>query len=454
VSATVRIVVDAVPRPSLAAMRFAAAAAVAAAAVTAAAAAAVPAPPASCSGAANTFPVWAGTPTPVANVTNGRKAVVPPPANSSSAPVIVLHVYGSDYEMGVAYGSLLRAEISDLVPKVWAYMYAQMNSSLAWIAEPWRDAVMTAGLEAALNLTYAATAPFTPPAWADMFRGIADGSGVDVGDVIRLNMIPEFIKAQCSMAGAWGAATAGAGGGSLYQLRALDWGTDGPFQAFPVVATFHPAPGAGVPFTTLSWAGLVGAITGMSSSGLAISEKVWDGFTGRLSGWGYGWTQLLADILRFDVDTDRALSRIASANRTCAIFVGIGDAAAGTFKYVQYSNPVVDVVNTRNFVPWQNHPAFADLLFINKHVQPSTDPCMTDTFTALYGNIDAAALFQQVSAFDETGNMHIAVYDFARSLMYVSNASPGDGHGNGVVNAYAQPFLQFNMTEMWATPAP
>lgn len=90
-------------------------------------------------------------------------------------------------------------------------------------------------------------------------------------------MLPELIKAQCSIVGAWGSATAS---GSLVQLRALDWDTDGPFQQYPVLATFHPT--GGYAHTTLGWAGLVGAITGFSSSGMAISEKVWDAYKGEL----------------------------------------------------------------------------------------------------------------------------------------------------------------------------
>lgn len=42
----------------------------------------------------------------------------------------------------------------------------------------------------------------------------------------------------------------------------------GPFQQFPTLLTFHPNAGNGVPFTTLGWAGFLGAISGASSSGM------------------------------------------------------------------------------------------------------------------------------------------------------------------------------------------
>ena len=232
------------------------------------------------------------------------------------------------------------------------------------------------------------------------------------------------------------------------------WGTDGPFQQYPLVTTFHPVAGSGVAHTTLSWAGLVGAITGYSSNGIGISEKVWDAYNGAKPINGYAWNFLLQDILRYDIDTDSALSRIATANRTCSIWIGIGDYFNQQFKIVAYSNQLVEIINPRNFVPYQNHPTYSDLLFINKHVQPSTEPCMNDIINKWYGSIDALVLFQQITALEQTGNMHIAVYDFSNQLMYISNASPGDGHGNNVTNAYDQPFIRFNMTEQWTMAAP
>ena len=77
------------------------------------------------------------------------------------------------------------------------------------------------------------------------------------------------------------------------------------------------------------------------SFSLGVSEKVWDAYTGVQNIFGYAWTLLMQDMLQvpcakacvmhsttrypvfmyptqFDLDTDQALSRIATANRTCA----------------------------------------------------------------------------------------------------------------------------------------
>ena len=94
------------------------------------------------------------------------------------------------------------------------------------------------------------------------------------------------------MMGAWGPASFS---GRLVQLRALDWDTDGPFQQWPVLTVFHPsAATGGVPHATLGWAGMLGAITGVSSAGIGISEKVWDAYKGQDNMYGYAWNFLLA----------------------------------------------------------------------------------------------------------------------------------------------------------------
>jgi isopenicillin-N N-acyltransferase-like protein len=118
-------------------------------------------------------------------------------------------------------------------------------------------------------------------------QGISDGTGNTTAfvDIWRLAMIPEAIKAACSIIGAWGSATQT---GGLLQLRALDWGTDGPFQNWPMLSTFHPNDGS-FAHSSLGWAGLYGTLTGFSSSNIAVSEKVWDAYKGIDNIIGYPW---------------------------------------------------------------------------------------------------------------------------------------------------------------------
>jgi hypothetical protein len=312
----------------------------------------LPPPPSTCAGAVNLRAITPGGSAPVLNTTaNGSsKRVV---TEGLSAPLIVLHVYGSVYDMHKAAGELLQQEIAALVPATLQYLYSAVNASynLTWLPEPVRDWVIEYGVETALDWSYNATLAYSPAHWLDAEAGLADGSGASLTDLRRVAMIAEWTRAQCSMLGAWGPATPS---GRLVQLRALDWDTDGPFQRFPVLTVFHPsAATGGVPNAVLGWAGMLGAITGVSSAGVGISEKVWDAYMGVDNPFGYAWNFLLADALMFDRDSDQVLSRIATANRTCAIWIGLGDAqgngGGGSFKTVAYSAQQVSIYNDVNF---------------------------------------------------------------------------------------------------------
>lgn len=54
-------------------------------------------------------------------------------------------------------------------------------------------------------------------------------------------MDTNFIIASCSFFGAWGSAVKLEG--HAYQLRALDYDTDGPFRDYPQVTVYHPTEG-------------------------------------------------------------------------------------------------------------------------------------------------------------------------------------------------------------------
>ena len=60
--------------------------------------------------------------------------------------------------------------------------------------------------------------------------GLVNATGVPMEQVLGVTLLPEIIKAACSMFGAFGKATENSRDGALVQLRALDWTTNGPFQ--------------------------------------------------------------------------------------------------------------------------------------------------------------------------------------------------------------------------------
>ena len=109
-------------------------------------------------------------------------------------------------------------------------------------------------------------------------------------------MIPELVKAGCSMYGAWGNATAKSENGNLIQLRALDWNM-GPFLKYAAVMVYHPNEGDGHAFSLMLFPGMLGAIDGYSSAGIGLSEKYWYTYDGSYSRIGNPWNFVLRDIL-------------------------------------------------------------------------------------------------------------------------------------------------------------
>ena len=71
-----------------------------------------------------------------------------------------------------------------------------------------------------LDVNYLITKKYTPQRWNDEMKGVGKGSGIPAKTWRRINLIPELLKASCSVGGWWGNATAT---GSLIQLRSLDW---------------------------------------------------------------------------------------------------------------------------------------------------------------------------------------------------------------------------------------
>lgn len=116
-------------------------------------------------------------------------------------------------------------------------------------------------MQKALEKTREWTAPFTSQAYFDEVKGIADATGLNYDLLYHLQMFPELTKAQCSFFGAWGSAVKNKG--YSYQLRSLDFVTDGPFVEFNQVTVYHPTDG-GHAYAQVGWPANIGALSGMS----------------------------------------------------------------------------------------------------------------------------------------------------------------------------------------------
>jgi len=405
--------------------------------------------PTTCSGQPNQVPLVQfdpATATLVDTVENGTLYSVLP--SGMDTPLLIAHLYGDEYSQGYAYGQML----ADTLPQVLEDMYSFFTNEYH---------ISKALVDELLDITRNATELFTPEWHFQFLQGAADGSNGAISflDLWRISMIPEATKAQCSITGAWGSATAN---GGLLQLRALDWGTSSPFQQWPLLTVFHYDNTTFNSHAALGWVGLYGTITGFSSANMAISEKLWDAYEGIDNIFGYPWNFMLQDIAKLDKDVDAGLARIATATRTCSIWIGLGQGARTVelnnksvslqpnFKLISSGWEEVHFYNPENFPFYENHDYFPDLVFVNKHVQPSGESCMNDLFHWGYGELTAQTFYENIVALEQTGDMHVAVTDFAAQQVYISNATPSPNASP----AYNNGFVQIGLQDIWNQPRP
>jgi len=384
-------------------------------------------------------------------------------AGEGEDSIDVVHLWGTPYQMGFAHGTLMKDKLNAFYPQVYSYLEEQVfqkaanNTVFKWIAQ--------VGVDVALDLSYERTKSFVQSYVEQEIQGIADALGKGVREVRRVMWIGELTRGSCSMFGAWGEATRSIGG-SLLQLRALDWDTTGPFRNYHQITIYHPEPqsGQGHAWLNLGFAGWTASITGMSSVELGMSEigvsfpdKSFGKETYLAKGYPFGF--LIRDILQFDTTLEDGLARITNATRTCDLLLGIGDGKANKFKGVQYSPEVANVYDDTDLQPLNEtwHPRIPDVVYWGMDwICPNDNLMLSHQLLAYHGNLTAQNTITNITSYVQTGDLHIAIYDFARMVMYVATAR-SDGE-RGPLNAYQRAFVELNMTQVFAeakpTPAP
>mmetsp|Transcript_4788 Transcript_4788/g.6599 ORF Transcript_4788/g.6599 Transcript_4788/m.6599 type:complete len:452 (+) Transcript_4788:41-1396(+) len=388
-------------------------------------------------------------------------------AGPLNATFPIVHIWGNPYEIGFAQGTLRKEAIREFISKTYKYLVTEFVSSMdnTKIPTAIKVKIVEMGIDKALDWTAKVTAPFTSQAYFDEVRGISEASGVDYDLLYRINMFPELIKASCSFFGAWG--TSVAKKGHSYQLRALDFDTDGPFKDYPQLTVYHPTDG-GHPYAQVSWPGNVGALSGFSQQQLAISEI---GVSYPDDSFGQGtdntppekvhgqpWMYILRDILQFDDSLEAAKSRISSANRTCNLILGVGDGKSGQVSGVQFSGYVSTFYSDSDLLPVDDawHPQVQDVVYNGMDwLCPSYTSVLGEQLKKYHGSIDEEVVIRNILPTVQTGSLHVAVYDLTRSLMHLSFYRPdGNNNADQPLNAYERQFTRLHMQSVFSQEPP
>jgi len=103
---------------------------------------------------------------------------------------------GTAYEMGVAYGTLMKDELKVMVKDFfgWAAGFIANNVTQISMLPKWLRQDLAKGAvglaKKLLDVNYLITKKYTPKRWEDEFKGMAKGSGISHKTWRRINLIP------------------------------------------------------------------------------------------------------------------------------------------------------------------------------------------------------------------------------------------------------------------------
>ena len=184
----------------------------------------------------------------------------------------VVHLKGSPFEMGYAHGRLLEAKmhtlenefmemIHEYVPQRWA-----VKALKTYVIYRNRNLSDFVPLDYRLELygTTLGCRDIHPEEGSFYNRMLNYHAAHDVSYMLIDN--PLVTRAGCTSFGAWGGATEG---GHLLTGRNFDWEAAEVFSRDRVVVMCEPD--GGIPFISLSWAGMAGVVSGMNRAGISVT---------------------------------------------------------------------------------------------------------------------------------------------------------------------------------------
>jgi len=259
-------------------------------------------------------------------------------------------------------------------------------------------------------------------------------------------------QGKCSMYGAWQQALDPNYPTSLLQLRSLDWDMDGPFRNLSSITIYHPLSNNGHSFANIGFPGFIGGLTGMSSTKLGISEigvAFPDSTFGKQSRVGVPFIFTLRDILQFDGTVDDATNRLINEKRTCDLILGVGDGKLAEFRGFEYSGSVLNVFDDENMMPYNQtwHPRITDVVYWGMDwICPYFNWMLSKQILAYYGQLTPEITIRYITAVEQSGDNHLAVYDLPNMQLFVAFAAPHQTGGSP--NAYDRQFTLLDVNAL------
>jgi hypothetical protein len=354
----------------------------------------------------------------------------------SGTPVKVLYLRGTPYEMGFQHGTLLRDDVRS--------MYKRLIGLLKFKADV-----------DILDEVYDLMAPYIPSEEQEEMRGLAHGADVPLRVVHWIHAIPgvfeygpkkRFLKGgvptSCSNLVAFDRATAN---GELYHLRVLDWARYFHLQNWPVVLVHRPETGHAS--VTFSYAGFIGAVTGMNDQQLTFGEMGYGNPPGE-SLEGIPFVFLFRKMMREADSIEEIRRTIESAQRTNSYVFVFGDAKqqAGPAKgrlFIADRGRVLNFAENTDMVDEReggdSYPAIENVVYGGARGE-----VLHGSILEHYGTIDPEVLKKIAAQVSLKSNLHNVILRPRTMEAWFSNASLARGVEG---KASSQPWLHLDFSE-------
>ena len=318
--------------------------------------------------------------------------------------ITLLVLQGTPYEMGQAYGKLMKKEVT-------ACLTTFLGT--AQKAEPNRFS------DAILDSAWKSVSPYLSSDFTDELKGLAEGSGVSLQVLRRAHMVPVVADYACSGVIVWGKATAN---GHLFHLRNLDFVKQAHLQDYPVVVVYKPT--SGIPHAVASFAGYIGAHTGINAEHVALGEKgesPASEYPFDLNGTHF--STLFRDLLYSAHNLNEALTKIKSTKLIKRYHLFVSDGKPGEEGGVKLLVSSPDSVKLHIWKDNDPSDELAPKVLPNAVYYTMKNKVAYQFLKSNYGKFDAQKMIALSRAVaDEGGNLCDVVYDVTSLDMWVAFA--------------------------------
>lgn len=172
---------------------------------------------------------------------------------------------------------------------------------------------------------------------------------------------------------------------------------------------------------------------------------------------GEPWMFILRDVLQFEDSLQGAEDRIANANRTCNLIIGVGDGEENMVNGIEFSGYVAIPYDDVTLLPVNEtwHPKIDDVVYNGMDwLCPGYTGPLGDQLQKYHGSISEVNTIQNILPTVQTGDLHAVVYDLTEQLMHVSFCRRGSADPSEPHYAYERQFTRLNMKDIFAQQAP